>query len=230
MCINSIGVLPFYTKLFRKLGITMTDNVEHYLKVKETARIKQIQGGKTKEAKKQRNKNKYTKLKDYTRTAKMEFLKRAGVYRSGMNMDDPFGELLVNGQEQEDARKPPAKRQKKNSFEFCEYCGKSDHLTKRSTKCMAHREVAPQKKFRRLDGSSLSGPPHLPIIEGSMPVGPPVDIAVLLSDAATDVDRLDSLPFDHQFDDDNDSLAAEFPVGDDDDDGDDSVILARGII
>jgi hypothetical protein len=93
VCINSIGVLPFYSRLFRKMGITMTDNVRHYLEVKESARMRKIEGGKTQAAKKNRNKAKYEKLKDHTRIAKMEFLKRAGAYHRGMNLDDPF---LVN--------------------------------------------------------------------------------------------------------------------------------------
>jgi hypothetical protein len=226
VCINSIGVLPFYTKLFRKLGITMTDNVEHYLRVRESARIRQIQGGKTQEAKKVRNKNKYIKLQEHTRTAKMEFLKRAGVYRSGMNMDDPFGELL-NGEE--DTRKPAAKRHKKNStIQFCEYCGKSDHLTKRSTKCSAHNEVAPQRKHRRLDGSLLSDPPA-PCI-GASTVAPVVDTALLLTDAARDVDRLDSLPFDHQMDSDDDSFYSLAATFEEEDGDDDRACLAAGAI
>jgi hypothetical protein len=226
VCINSIGVLPFYTKLFRKLGITMTENVEHYLRVRESARIRQIQGGKTQEAKKVRNKNKYIKLQEHTRTAKMEYLKRAGVYRSGMNMDDPFGELL-NGEE--DTRKPAAKRHKKNSaIQFCEYCGKSDHLTKWSTKCSAHNEVAPQRKYRRLDGSLLSGPPA-PFTEACT-VAPVVDTALLLTDAARDVDRLDSLPFDHQMDSDDDSFYSLDATFEEDDDVDDRACLPTGAI
>jgi hypothetical protein len=230
VCINSLGVLPFYTKLFRKLGITMTENVEHYLRVREDARIRQIQGGKTQDAKKERNKNKYLKLQQHTRTAKMEFLKRAGVYRSGMNMDDPFGELL-NGQE--DTRKPAAKRQKTNSIQYCEYCGKSDHLTKRSSKCTARLEVAPQRKFRRIDGSSLSDPPA-PINVANIPVGPVVATDLRLTDAARDVDRLDSLPFETQMDSDDESfysMAAEFPEEEEDEgDDDDSVRLVCAAI
>jgi hypothetical protein len=88
--INSIGVLPFYERLFRKLGITMTENVAHYLKWKEAARMKAIEGGKTGDAKKLKNKNKYLKLQEHTRVAKLEYHKRAGTYRKGMNVDDPF--------------------------------------------------------------------------------------------------------------------------------------------
>jgi hypothetical protein len=71
VCINSIGALPFYTKLFRRLGSTMTDNDHHFLKVKEAARMRKIQTRKTQQAKKDRNKNKYLKLQEATRIAKI---------------------------------------------------------------------------------------------------------------------------------------------------------------
>jgi hypothetical protein len=194
--INSIGVLPFYTRLFRKMGINMTENVKHYLQVKETSRMRKIEGGKTQLAKKNRNKAKYEKLKDATRLAKKEFLKREGAYRRGMNMDDPFSEML-NGQELvDDERKPAAKKRKMSGF--CEYCGRSDHLTKRSSSCMA--KTATVKMFRRMDGSLLSNPPTVIDVDERN--------TVPLTDAAQDIDRLDSLPFDHEMpSDDDDSLA-----------------------
>jgi hypothetical protein len=213
VCINSMGVLPFYTKLFRRMGITMSENVEHFLRVRESQRMKMIERGKSKEAKKDRNKMKYQKLQEVTRTAKMEFHKRAGTYRRGMNMDDPFGELL-NGQEQpNEARKPAAKR-KASTGGFCEYCGSADHLTKRSKNCKAG--LAAQKKFRRLDGTSLLLLVH-PEEQGNDTPVP----AGFLNDAAQETDLFDSLPFDHQFDsDDDDSLAGFFDARSDEEEDD----------
>ena len=104
--INSLGVLSFYKKHFRKMGIAMTKNVEHYLEKKEMNRMKKLVKIRTRDAKKEKNKRKYDKLKDHTRMAKMEYHKRQGTYRRGMNLDDPYGELL-NGNEVEDNRKPP---------------------------------------------------------------------------------------------------------------------------
>jgi hypothetical protein len=130
VCINSMGVMPFYTKLFHRLGITMTENVDHYLQVKETQRMKQIERGKSKEGKKKRSQMKYDRLKQATVTTKMERHKRAGTYRKGMNMDDPYGELL-NGKEV-DERKTAAKRKAPSALGlFCEWCGSNDHRTKR---------------------------------------------------------------------------------------------------
>ena len=69
-------------------------------------------------------------VKQHTRTAKIEFHKRQGTYQKGMNLDDPFGELL-NGTEvdiKEGEKKPAAKRSKTKATSFCEYCRKSNHL------------------------------------------------------------------------------------------------------
>jgi hypothetical protein len=220
--INSLGVLPFYTKLFHRLGITMTENVEHYLKVKEALRMKQIESAKSNEAKKAKNKLKYLKLQEDTRVAKMEFHKRTGTYRKGMNVDDPYGELL-NGQEvQADARKPAARRKRKKTDPgFCEWCGSSSHATKRNKKCTAALDAA--KKYRKHDGSLLSDAPVAAV--AVQPVG-------LLTDEAMDIDRFDSLPWDHQLDSDDDSFrsALEEAATGWDSDGDESVqaVLVQG--
>jgi hypothetical protein len=208
VCINSIGVLPFYTKLLRKLGIAMSDNVHHYLECKETARMRKIECGKTSQAKKDRNNGKYIKLRADTRIAKMEHLKRAGVYKRGMNMDDPFGELL-NGKEQDEelvdgARKPAAKKRKIQGG-FCEWCSLAGHFTKRSKVCKAALDAP--KKYRRHDGSPLSGPPFR--IDDSA-FDEAVGNNALLSQAALDVARMDSLPFDHTLQSDEEVSLARF--------------------
>jgi hypothetical protein len=127
--INSLGVLEFFKRLFRRLGITMTDNVVHYLKI---AKVK------TSTAKKEKNKRKYEKLKEHTKKAKLERHKRQGTYRKGMNLDDPIedvGNKEDNGDD-DAGRKLAAKKQKKLTG-YCEYCGQKGHLQKRSKKCQA---------------------------------------------------------------------------------------------
>jgi hypothetical protein len=203
----------------------MTENVEHYLKWKEAARMKAIEGGKTGEAKKLKNKNKYLKLQEHTRVAKLEYHKRAGTYRKGMNVDDPFGELL-NGQEVPvDERKRAATKRKKE-VGFCEYCGNSNHLTKRSKKCSAPLDAS--KKFRRHDGSSLAGPPTC--AEDEPPLFPPVAAGIPLNDAAQDTDRFDSLPWNHELDSDEDSMAFHDAGTWDSDVDDDSVRCVGGTL
>jgi hypothetical protein len=128
----------------------------------------------------------------------MEFLKRAGAYHRGMNMDDPFGKLL-NGKEAAvvavDERKKPAAKKRK-TMGFCEYCGRSDHLTKRSASC--HAKTATAKRFHKIDGSLLTDPPTTIVVE---------EERVPVTDAACDINRLDSLPFDHLPLDDDDSFS-----------------------
>jgi hypothetical protein len=38
--INSIGLVRYFTRLYKEMGITMTPNVEHFLQVKERARTR----------------------------------------------------------------------------------------------------------------------------------------------------------------------------------------------
>jgi hypothetical protein len=101
---------------------------QFYLGTPQHARVK------TSAAKKEKNKRKYKKLKEHTKIVKMEFHKRQGTYRKGMNMDDPYGQDADVEEQQEGAKKPVAKRSKK-AIGFCEYCGRSDHVTKRSKNC-----------------------------------------------------------------------------------------------
>jgi hypothetical protein len=61
-------------------------------------------------------------------------------------------------------------------------------------------KTATVKMFRRMDGSLLSNPPTVIDVDERN--------TVPLTDAAQDIDRLDSLPFDHEMpSDDDDSLA-----------------------
>jgi hypothetical protein len=211
--INSIGVLPFYSRLFHKLGIVMTENVEHYLRNKEVARINHIATGKTSLAKKEKNKLKYLKLKEHTRIAKIEFHKRAGTYRKGMNVDDPFGELL-NGKEavvtggNAATTTSGTNKRKNRDAEFCEWCGKNSHLTKRHRLCDATPDAV--KKFRKQDGSSLAVPQAAALV--AAPTGHSAS-----DEERQECDLLDSLPWDTQFDSDDDESMAAFLLGDDDD-------------
>jgi hypothetical protein len=202
--VHSLGVEVFFKRLFKNLGIPVSDSLEYYLRTKEKNRMKRLSIIRTKAAKLKKNKRKFEKLHEATQQAKKEYHKRQGTYRKGMNLDDPFGELC-NGKA-DDERKPPAKKKSKKGSEnfFCEYCGGSDHLTKRSKKCTA--EINAGKRFRREDGSLLSEP------------------RIIVEDAATfdelqDCDRMDSLPFDVEYNSDNDVEQAMNEAWMHDDDG-----------
>jgi hypothetical protein len=234
--ITSMGVLDFYKKLFRKMGIAVTENVEHYLIKKETSRQKKLAKMKTKEAKKDKNKRKYDTLKDHSKTAKTEFVKRIGTYRPGMNMDDPFGELLKAAEEggdeedeQQATKKPAAKRTKPTTKGFCLYCGKGNHLTKRSKICIMHNVAAAPVLYSRENGTLLNGSPtglqedheapadqeHLQDLLAIAAAPGSEDVED--DDAAEDTDRMDSLPFDTS-NDDSDSSSIYYDAVDDSDD------------
>jgi hypothetical protein len=222
--VNSLGFVSFYKRIFDKMGMVMTPNVEHYLVNRESNRMKKLAKKRTAEAKKNKNKRKYDKLKEHTLKAKQEFHKRHGTYRKGMNMDDPYGELL-NGREDAD-RKPPAKRIKKTGG-HCEYCGKSDHLTKRSKKCTAPLDAS--KKYRREDGSSLLAD----AVDAVVPEAPEqADPATLLLAAAAAVDDDDDAPatFFPEDSDDSDDYLAFVDADTWSDSDDDEVVVVHEVV
>jgi hypothetical protein len=101
---------------------------------------------------------KRNKLQADTRLAKVEFHKREGTYRKGMNVDDPYGEVAGGDSDNEDARKPAARPRRMTNEaaakKYCEYCGIKGHATVKSKKCIAVPGSA--KKYRRDDGSLLT--------------------------------------------------------------------------
>jgi hypothetical protein len=88
--INSLGVDAFFRRLFKKLGIPLTDNVSYWLKTKEQSHARRLAKLKTQEAKLKKSKGKRELLAKHTQIAKLERHKREGMYRSGMNLDDPL--------------------------------------------------------------------------------------------------------------------------------------------
>jgi hypothetical protein len=196
------------------MGITVTNNVEHYLQHKETNQLKKMTKLKTSEAKKDKNKRKYELLKQHTRTAKMEFTKCQGTYQSGMNMDDPFGELLNGGE-----APPAAKRTKTTTRKYCPFCGKTGHMTPRTKNCKEHDNVAATVKYRSDNGSLLTAvaPPQE---EQEAPVqDEDIDLLLALAanpssldddDAAADCERFDALPFDADVNDDESEESIDF--------------------
>jgi hypothetical protein len=212
--INSLGVEAFFKRLFKSLGIPLTQNVSYYLELKERNRNKRLAKVKTREAKVKKNKRKYDKLADNVKIAKMELHKRQGTYRRGMNLDGAVEEA-----------QPPAKKAT-TSAKFCEYCGKLGHTTKRSKKCTAQESVV--KKFHKEDGTLLSEEQSTQAPSMGAAVEPTSLSAEALL-AQRDCELMDSLPFDAEYESESEQLAAlllEDYGGDDDD----SVQLAVGAI
>jgi hypothetical protein len=229
--INSVGVLQYFTRLYRKLGITMTENVVHYLTKKEDKRARKLAKVKTADAKKEKNKRKHDKLNKDVQVAKMELHKRQGTYRKGMNLDDPYGD------EGAAAARPPAKRQKASTG-FCEWCGKKSHLTKASKKCIFFQMKDAPRKYRKIDGTLLSGPPQLvaPIGQANAledEEDPMVESALLfgnMDDGADcdDFDRQPLIPMPGEVGFDADLFLATDTAGEGDDDSVDVLGVAGG--
>jgi hypothetical protein len=154
--INSLGVEVFFTRLYNKLGIAVTPDVLHYLKVKEKNRVASFTKIRTKEAKLNKNKKKYDDLKKHMVIAKAAMHKREGTYRQGMNMDDPFAEIpLQEGAQNIDGNnivpKRPAAATKRKASEYCEFCGKKGHSTKHSKNCLAVGTMEPRNLDARME-------------------------------------------------------------------------------
>jgi hypothetical protein len=86
--INTLGTHGYFKRLYKKLGIVMTDNILHFLELKENKRLKRLAKVKLTETKKDRLKNKHDKLREDTAIAQKERSKRDGTYKTGQNMDE----------------------------------------------------------------------------------------------------------------------------------------------
>jgi tRNA isopentenyl-2-thiomethyl-A-37 hydroxylase MiaE len=54
--INSMGLLGYYEELFKQLGMDMTEDIHHYLQVKDNNKTKQITKAKLPASKRKGNK------------------------------------------------------------------------------------------------------------------------------------------------------------------------------
>jgi hypothetical protein len=86
--INSVGLVEYFRRLYKRLGINLTKNVLHCLQMKERTRSNRLNKIKTKEKKKERVKRKRDDLVKDEAVARKERAKREGVYKSGINMQE----------------------------------------------------------------------------------------------------------------------------------------------
>jgi len=193
LCIGiiSIGILPYFRRLFRKLGIVMTPNVLHFLEVQHRTRTKRLTNLKTNESKRKRNKRKHEMLTEYTTIAKKERARREG-YKTGMNLEDEEGD-----------GKPKAKRRR--TIYACPhpFCKKKGHKTTRSTHCLANPDRLQREGLEAACAAAVAAAVEADTVE--LPVPHQGDIAGANehpdNDAANDLDAYESQPFE-QFEDD----------------------------
>jgi hypothetical protein len=172
-----------------------------------------------------KNKKKHEKLKEDTKVAKIEIHKRQGIYRKGMNVDDPYGEILHPVDDGANMAKPPTKNKRTTTAsQHCQFCGKKGHVTNRSKKCIHHSSVDAQVSHKR-DGSLL-----VPATDGDTvsPAAVPVTLpylAQLLQEATNPEDRCVTL-HPAAFDDAADQeLMDEFAVWEEDQEDDQQMYL-----
>ena len=130
-------------------------------------------------------------------------------------MDDPYVDTLNrrdNNKNNGDV-KPAAKRAKG----FCEYCGNSNHLTKKSKKCTAEKEAA---KLYHHDTGFLLSATH-DVVPSSMPVEDADGLAL------RDCELMDAMPFDGDYNSDIEAmplamLSTDPTTNDNSDDEDDT--------
>jgi hypothetical protein len=142
----------------------MTPNVAHFLGIKEKNRQKRIMKTKTKDAKKVRKEKVFEKLRNDEQVKRNERKKKFGVYRSGINMEDPeeFGWY-----------KSPKKKKSKQSTEIaCKHCGLAGHSRTSSWQCLKHKAkpeptaTAVQEHTKDADDSDADAAVNLDAFEG----------------------------------------------------------------
>jgi hypothetical protein len=135
--INSIGLVRYYTRLYKAMGITITPNVMHFLQVKEGARTRRSKKCKEAETKKKRNERKMEACRKDERQAHVDRAKKEGTYQKGMNMDEDG----VDGYMAEDLqqKQPARKKRKTNNNVVCMHCGLTGHTTTRSRMCLKNK-------------------------------------------------------------------------------------------
>jgi hypothetical protein len=209
--INSLGVEAFFKRLFKMMGVPLTPNVAYYLQTIEKSRVQRLEKLKTKESKKNKNKRKYDKLAKHTLQAKVELRKREGTYRRGMNLDEVV-----------ETEHPNKKSKRVSAAKYCEYCGSKDHLTRRAKNCTA--KTSTMKAFNKVDGTRLQEEAHPAALEEEEEEVGPNELA------QQDCDGMDGLPFDADYDSDQDPAALLLLHNNSDDADETSVGIIRATL
>jgi len=131
LCINTLGTMQFYTRIFQSLGITMTADVRYYITQINNTRDKRNAKRKTKNAKIKRSEKFHTKLKEHSVTAKKERRKRRGAQcQTGIGMNG--GHHSDGSDAPQTTQAPPRKRRARVQ---CPHCQKHGHKTTKSKHC-----------------------------------------------------------------------------------------------
>ena len=209
--ITSLGTVQYYTEIFRLLGIRMTEDVAHWLQVKDSNRSSRLAKVKTQAFKRKRKQRYYDKLKEETEQAKTERAKRDGVYQPGIGMDGGYGD-------DDAAPEPAAPQQKKKATvidvnKTCTACGEVGHSRRTSKQC---RYYTPRNK------------PAATVTAAPAPITTPPQQTT--NEDADELDAIDAIPFGGEDGSDCSSGAAFFDAKDCYSSSDDDVGITRGVV
>lgn len=143
--INSLGTMRFYNELFRLFGITMTDDVAHWLEVKDNNRSKRLTKAKTIDFKKKRKLQFYEKLKEERKLGNT-----VGIYQSGIGMTGGYADLADDDDQQEEDLAPAktasssSKKPKFDPNKRCNRCLEIGHARKTSKLCQYYKARQPK--------------------------------------------------------------------------------------
>jgi hypothetical protein len=164
--INALGTKDYFERLFKKLGIIMTPNIQHYLSLNKNKRNRHIPKGKQKEAKKLRKEGNFAKTKDDEADALKQRSKQDGTYKAGQNLDGM--------EEDDDNTTMPACRKK---LAVCKHCGKKGHTTTRSKQCLHYKGGTSTTNAKHLadmeDADNMDMLDSLPLVDD-----PPSDVSL----------------------------------------------------
>ena len=169
--ICTLGTLVYYEGLFERLGIKLTADVHHYLRIRAIKRQKKLDKTKTKEYKKKRKADEFERLKKDTVEASTARAKRDGTYKSGIGMTGGYDE-----EEADDGDKKPAAA----TGIKCTSCGGTDHQRSTSRKC---KNYVPRKQKAK---GNADDTPSANAADAN---------AAEVTAMAEELDRLESLPF-----------------------------------
>jgi hypothetical protein len=172
MGINALGLVDYFTRLYKGLGIIMTPNVLHLMK--EKRRTKRLQ-----KVKKQDRAARYAKQKVDKAKATTECAKRDGTYKKGQNLDNIMA----------DDKEPPVAKRKSAptaASRACTYCGKKGHSTTKSKNC---------GQYGIKDAAPFATAAALPVAVAAVPVAaaPAAAAPVLDVDDDNEVEEMDDL-------------------------------------
>jgi len=158
LCITSVGTMEFFKRLFNWFGVTVTEDICHFLEAQHLRRAKRIAKTKTADGKKKRARKFCDKLTEHTVVAKKERKKRQSTHRSGIGMDgghsssdDRSDAPTTNKNKAQQKSKATAADKGVDTPKFCNKCQEHGHCRPSSRLC---EHCKPRKRSDQFKSST----------------------------------------------------------------------------